>query len=320
MFDADLFKDTGYRLDEPIETDGWGLLCRARYLPHDREVLLRVFPPEVMSQEGAWDLLVAEVQAWARLDHPGVLRVLDWGAQGGDGFIATEMPAGRPLARLVPEDGGVDGGPEIFANILISVEAARRWGVLHLGLEPSNIWVTDDLAVQVGEFGFWYVSREFPALAMEAGEFLAPEQETGGRASAATDVYSLGLIYIALHLGAGAAGSAAGGSGLPAGLVDHEPVIARCLDPQPLARYRSAGELADAIGLTSSQWIYEEYRDCPLCRLKEEIQREAAAGAWSLPSAGGPRPAQNVAWVKYAWIAIIAMAFAAALVWWLALR
>jgi eukaryotic-like serine/threonine-protein kinase len=320
MFNADLFKDTGYRLDEPLRSDGWGQLFRARYLPHDREVLLRAFPQGVMSEEGAWELLVAEIQAWARLDHTGVLQVLDWGAQGDDGYVATEMPAGRPLVSLLSEDDGVDGGRDIFANILVSVEAARQWGVLHLGLGPSNIWVSDDLAAQVGEFGLWYVSREFPALAAETGVFPAPEQGKGGRASAATDVYSLGVIYIALHFGSGAARSAAGGSTLPAGLGDLAPVIARCLDPQPLARYRSAGELADALGMSSSHWLYEEYRDCPLCRLKEEIQGEAAASSWSVPYASGRRPARTVDWVKYAWIAIIAMAFAAALVWWLALR
>jgi eukaryotic-like serine/threonine-protein kinase len=320
MFDADLFKDTGYRLDEPIEADGWGRLFRATYLPHGREALLRAFPPGVKSDEGAWELLVAEIQAWARLDHPGILQALDWGAQGDNGYVATEMPAGRPLASLLNEDDGVDGGSDIFASLLVSIEAARQWGVLHLGLGPSNIWVSDNLTVQVGEYGFWYVSREFPALAVETGPFKAPEQGTGGRASGASDVYSLGAIYVALRFGTGAARTAAGGSGLPEGLGDLEPVIARCLDPQPLVRYRSAGELADALGMSPSQWLYQEYRDCPLCRLKEEIQREAAAGAWSVPYASGRQPLQAADWVRYAWIAIAAMAFAAALVWWLALR
>jgi serine/threonine protein kinase len=320
MLDADLFKDTGYRLEEQLEADGWGELYRARYTPHDREVLLRAFPPAVMIEDGAWELLVAEIQAWARLDHPGILQALDWGAQGPNSYLATEMPEGRLLACLLSEDSGADGADEIFDNILVSVEAARQWGVLHLGLGPSNVWVSDCLTVQVGEFGFWYVAREFDELEAEAGEFRAPEQEAGGRASAATDVFLLGVIYIALHCGLRAARSAAAQEAPPAGLGETGPVIARCLDPQPLARYRSAGELADALGMNSSQWLYEEYRDCPLCRLAEEMQREAPQGDWSLPFVGRRQPSQTVDWVKYAWIAIIAMAVLAALVWWLALR
>ncbi len=316
MEDSDLFEDAGYRLDEPLRNDDWGGLYRARYLPHDREVLLRVFPAEIVREAGVWELLLAEIGAWARLDHPGVLQVLDWGKEGGRCFLATSMPVGQPLVAVLLEEQGADDAEHIFANLLVSVEAARQWGVLHLGLGPTNIWVAADHTVEVGEFGFWYVAREFPALRVPSGLFQALEQGEGGHASAATDVYSLGIIYIALRFGLGAARRDAP---LPVELGDLYPVVARCLERQPLARYRSAGELADALGLRSDEQPCQEYRDCPLCRLKEELQQEASGRDWSVPYSGD-RSARQTDWVQYAWIAIIALAFAAALVWWLALR
>jgi serine/threonine protein kinase len=319
MEDSDLLKDAGYRLHEPLGDDGWGGLYRARYLPHDREVLLRMFSAPVAGEAGAWELLLAEIGAWARIDHPGVLQVLDWGRQGDRCFLATKMPAGRPLAAVLLQEPGSSDAQRIFANLLIAVEAARRWGVLHLGLGPTNVWVAADYAVQVAEFGFWYVAREFPELKVPDGLFVAPEQGEGGHATAASDVYSLGIVYLALLFGPDAAGAAARGNSLPAGLGDLHPVVARCLERRPLARYRSAGELAGAFGLSPDRRPCREYRDCPLCQLKEELQHEAAGCGRSVRCSARP-PARWDDRARYVWISIAVLAFAVVLVWWLALR
>jgi serine/threonine protein kinase len=285
MEDSDLLKDAGYRLHEPLGDDGWGGLYRARYLPHDREVLLRMFSAPVAGEAGAWELLLAEIGAWARIDHPGVLQVLDWGRQGDRCFLATKMPAGRPLAAVLLQ-------------------------------EPGS---SDDYAVQVAEFGFWYVAREFPELKVPDGLFEAPEQGEGGHATAASDVYSLGIVYLALLFGPDAAGAAARGNSLPAGLGDLHPVVARCLERRPLERYRSAGELAGAFGLSPDRRPCREYRDCPLCQLKEELQHEAAGCGRSVRCSARP-PARWDDRARYVWISIAVLAFAVVLVWWLALR
>jgi eukaryotic-like serine/threonine-protein kinase len=319
MEDSDLLKDAGYGLEAHLQDDHWGGLYRARYLPHDREVLLRLFPAEIGRQAGAWELLLAEIEAWARLDHSGILQVLDWGKERDSCFLAMSVPEGIPLAALLLKEPDESGAERIFANLLASVEAARRWGVLHLGLGPSSIWVASDHAVRVGDFGFWYVARDFPSLKVPGGLFQAPEQAQGGHATAASDVYSLGIIYVALRFGLGAAGAAASGALLPAELGDLHPVIARCLERQPLARYRSAGELADALCLWPDAQPSLDYRDCPLCRLKAELQREAARREYGA-TYQGVRSARRSDWARYVWVAVIALAFITALVWWLALR
>ena len=304
MEDADIFEESGYLLVEALEGDGWGGLFRARYVPHDREVLLRAFPRAITEEPGAWRLMLAEIQAWARLDHPGVLQVLDWGKANGRCFAATRPPRGEFLGSLLSAGPGIEGADEAFKCLLAAVEAARRWGVLHLGLGPTNICVSSDRSVEVSDFGFWYVSWEFGVVDSPGSAFPAPEQISVRRASAASDVYSLSAIYIALRYGLQATRAAVGHSALPQDL--DAAAAARALDPQPLARYRSAGELASALEMQPADLLEDDYRDCPLCRLRQEIQRE---------SSPGPTP-----WETYVWSAIIVLAIAAALVWWLALR
>ena len=311
-----LFEDEGYLLEKSLAADTWGELYRARYVSHDREVLFRRFPAGLGADTDAWELTCAEIQAWARLDHPGILQVLDWGKAAAGTYLVTEMPRGTLLADILNEDEGMEMPGDLFRNLLMTVEAARQWGVLHLGLDLTCVWVAGDGAVEVGEFGLAYVSKEFPAHGGADDLFLAPEQSRGQRVSAATDVYTLGLLFVALSGGLAEARAAAQGGAVPEGLGELRPVLARCLDEQPLARYRSAGELAGAMGFDPEQWLYEEYRDCPLCRLKSELERDAGRGS-KRRRAG---LAAAVGELQYRWVAIVALAAVTFLVWWLALR
>ncbi len=324
--DHGALRDSGYEVEEPVCEDGWGRLYRGVYAPHGTGVLLRVFPPALSGSDAAWALMEAEVQAWARLDHPGIIQVLDWGRSPGLCYVSAVLPGGRPMAETLSCDSGVEQASSILESLLAAVEAARSRGVLHLGLSPHNIWIEhaagDRLAgrpvtnVSVGEFGFWYVAREFPELGLRGAAFPAPEQLADGRASSASDVFTLAVLSIALEHGLTAAREAAGRFAPPAGA---HPALARCLERAPLARYRSAGELASALGVSRADEEPCARRDCPICQLKERIQREQAGrarGPSAVPDAGrGVRAPAGCFWALVATLVV-----AVALVWWMVLR
>ncbi|MBN1290143.1 MAG: protein kinase [Actinobacteria bacterium] len=311
---ADYGKTETYELSGTLSADGWGELHHARYLPHQRQLLVRILTEKLSAVAGAWELLRGELRAWARVKHSGILQVLDWGKIGERYYFATEMPDGDALETLITWDKGVDYPEHVFINILKSVEAARNWGVLHLGLNLNNIWLSEQGGIQVGEYGLWYVTREYPGIGEENGLFMAPEQRGAGRVSAATDVYSLALVFISLKYGMEVTQEVAGGAALPEDLGDLKPVVTRCLDKQPLARYRSAGELAAELGLNPADWTREEFRDCPICSLRDEIMNKRSQGSDS------PAVEQEVRGKleTVIWITVGVMAAVVAVLWLLA--
>ena len=333
MENSDFFKESGYILTDLIETDCWGDIYGAHHVPLDRDVYLRAFEPTIFEVPGAWELMLAELQAWARIDHPGVLQVLDCGHGPGRCFTTMQPSDGEPLSRLLSEQGGVEGAEDIFKAIVAPVEAARAWGVLHLGLGLTNIWVSAERKVQVSDYGFWYTAREFPGLVSKSIGFPAPEQLSQSRASAASDVFTLAVIYLALRHGLEAARHAAFGGGLPADVDSYARLaLSRALHPQPLARYRCAGDFAGALGLIPAE-VPHDYRDCPLCRLKQELlleqsnsdrpavsMRPSTAEKVDAPADIFVQQEETSPWTRYVWIAIIILAILAVVVWWMALR
>lgn len=308
----DPLESEGYRIEGMVLGDNWGELLDAVYLPHQYRVTLRRFPAELSENREAWELARAEIQAWARLSHPGVLQVLDWGMAGRFPYLVTERPKGKPLDRCLGDRDSRIDADQVFTSLLASIEAARCWGVAHLGLCPTNVWVTSDNRVQVGDFGLWYVSRDFPPLGHRDDVFLAPEQREGSRVSPATDVYTLAVIYLVLKCGLRKVEEALSGGSFPAGLPNKRDVLEKCLDPRLLARHQSAGVLADALQLGAENTARPACRDCPICRLKSEIEEDAAMSA-----AAGTWPA---ALSKLAWVAIAVLGAVALLLWLVLLR
>jgi serine/threonine protein kinase len=341
----ELYKNEGYELTEHLATDSWGDLFRARYEPHDLDVLFRRFGDEV-AEPRAWDLAEAEIKAWARIDHPSVVQPLDWGNPTQGAFLATTLPDGVLLGERIRDvEAATALDPKEFvAGLAEAVEAARGYGVLHLGLDLTNVWVASPSKVCISEFGLWYLRCEFGCQSDSTAPFLAPEQRDGGKPSAATDVYAIGLLLVAVSFGMS---SVALATSAPASLhwddPSHAALVERCLLDDPLDRPRTAGDLLIATGhaMPSQE---AELRDCPMCRLKRQIERDRGLRRPTLmerlrqmddgdcqtgelrPDLNGgglsePRPAQGTSLASvFTWIAIAALVLAAVGVWFMAFR
>ena len=152
-----------------------------------------------------------ERQILARLDHPGIARLLD-GGEGADGrpFFVMERIEGEPITDYcAARDLPLEERLRLVADCSDAVEAAHRNLVVHRDLKPSNILVTPDGRVKLLDFGIARLLSEDDGateLTRHGAQVLtpayaAPEQILGGGITMATDVFSLGVVLYELLTG-----------------------------------------------------------------------------------------------------------------------
>lgn len=279
-----------YRLDELIGTGGMGAVYRAHRNDglFDQQVavkFVRSFAPP-----GQVDALIdAERRLLARMQHPGIARILDGGStEQGTHYLVMEFVDGLPLddyaaaARLdLPQQ------VDLLRQVCAAVAHAHGHGVIHNDLKPANILVTAAGQVKLIDFG---VARLKDVLDFELPQgytpgYTSPQRVAGGPPTAADDVYSLGVVMCQLA------------TGVQPGPVSPTPderllgdelaaVARKALAQDPTRRYAAVAALDDDLYRWTGQRPVAAMPDDWPYRLRKLIQRHpwrvAAAGTATL--------------------------------------
>jgi serine/threonine protein kinase len=267
-----------YQIVEKIGAGGMGEIYRARDTELDRDVAIKVLPEAVADDEVRLERFRREAKAVAKLDHPNILAIHDFGAEGGITFAVTELLEGQTLRERVPTSGlPWQKVAEIGAAIADGLAAAHGKGIVHRDLKPENVFVTSDGRIKILGFGLAAIREEVLSEA-ETGTltpegtrtgtvmgtlgYMSPEQLRGKPADSRSDIFALGCVLYEMVSGrrAFAGGTTAEiiasilkeepqqlsstGATLPA---DLEATIHRCLEKSPEARFQSAADLAFAL-------------------------------------------------------------------------
>jgi len=266
-----------YRIVEKIGAGGMGVVYRAHDEQLDRDVAVKVLPPGSLADEVARKRFRKEALSLARLNHPNIATVHEFGTQDDTDFLVTEFIPGVTL------DIKLTQGPLSPAEIVrLGVQladglgAAHQQGVVHRDLKPGNLRLTADGRLKILDFGL----AQFMPQASELGmtltmtksqevtgtlPYMAPEQLGGQMADARSDLWSAGAVLYEM-----AAGRRPFQQSTPALLINAilnhsaEPpskinasipatldqVILKALAKDPAQRYQTAGELASDLALT----------------------------------------------------------------------
>ncbi|WNI33541.1 serine/threonine-protein kinase [Streptomyces sp. ITFR-6] len=150
-----------------------------------------------------------EAQTAARLSHPHLVAVFDFGSWEDRLFLVMELVEGRSLADLLLAQERLD--PEQVARIAgqaaAGLAAAHRQGIVHRDIKPGNLMLDAEGSVKIGDFGIAQFVDDPSAALTTTGHivgtslYLAPERALGRTADAASDMYSLGCVIYQLLLG-----------------------------------------------------------------------------------------------------------------------
>jgi TolB-like protein len=256
-----------YQLVQEIARGGMGIVYRARQVGLDRVVALKVLLPQLAEQASMRDRFRREVEAVAKLDHPGILPVYEVGEASGLPWFSMKLAEGGSLDHHIDALSG--HWPDIamlVGKLADAVEHAHQRGILHRDLKPANILFDSQGSPMVADFGLarlgaLHAQLTLPAAALGSPNYMAPEQVDAGfgELGPRTDVYGLGGILYQLLTGEPPIRGEDAVETLrlvptrapaPASLArpdvprDLELIALKCLAKKPGDRYRSAAELA----------------------------------------------------------------------------
>ena len=289
----------GIEVIEVVGRGGMGAVYKARQVELDRIVALKILPAELASDPEFAERFRLEAQAMARLEHPNIVAVYDFGRTGSglfflvmafiDGVTLEEAIAAKSLS---PEEAMA-----VVPKICDALQFAHQNGIVHRDVKPGNVLIAKDGGVKVTDFGlaklFEADSPQAAGLTMTGAvmgtpAYMAPEQlEDSQKVDHRADIYSLGVMIYQMLTGE-----------LPRGVFDPpshkvqvdvrlDGVVLKALQQEPERRYQQVSEVKSEV---------EEVTSDP---------RGHSAASSGSEVATARQPKIRRAWVAFAFAALI---------------
>lgn len=190
-----------YHLDERIAVGGMGEVWRATDQVLGRVVAVKVLRRDLAEDPEFVDRFRDEARHTASLSHPGIAAVHDYAETDGVSYLVMELVDGEPLSAQLARDGAlpVDKALDLIAQVALALQAAHDAGVVHRDIKPGNLLVRPDGTVKVTDFGIARAaeatsSRTQTGTVLGTAYYMSPEAARGEPATAASDVYALGVV------------------------------------------------------------------------------------------------------------------------------
>src|SRR5580700_976790 len=275
-----------YRILAQIGAGGMGVVYKAYDEHLEREVALKVLLPGLLAEEGARKRFRKEALALARLNHPNIATIFEFGNEDGADFLVTEYIPGITLdMKLSAGALGVEETVRLGTQLATGLAAAHERGLIHRDLKPGNLRVTPDGLLKILDFGLAQLIPRASDDGLTATQtrtqeiagtlpYMAPEQLRGGMADTRTDIWAAGAVLhematgkrpfseagtpllINAILNSDPARPSKTNQNIPSGMDD---IILKSLQKDVARRYQTASELrADLERLTAGEPLLAE--------------------------------------------------------------
>jgi putative two-component system response regulator len=188
-----------YHVMQRIGRGGMASVYRAYHAGLDRYVAIKVLPDFFADEPAYRERFQQEARSVARLKHPNILEVFDFGEEGGTAYLVTELVEGGTLADRLGSPMELQEVVQVLGQLAGALDHAHAHGVLHRDIKPSNILVHKDGTPVLADFGLSMLAGTHRRLTtsgsvMGTPEYMSPEQAADEALGPASDLYSLGVV------------------------------------------------------------------------------------------------------------------------------
>ena len=243
---------------ELLGQGGMGAVYKARQRRLDRLVALKILPPAIARNPGFEERFVREARALARLNHPHIVTLHDFGEAGGLYYFLMEYVDGVNLRQMI--GGGGLGAREALAivpQVCEALQYAHDEGIVHRDIKPENLLVDRKGRVKIADFGLVKLVNKGDERGGRAAfvltgsqqvmgtpHYMAPEQmEQPQGVDHRADIYSLGVVFYEMLTGELPLGRFAPPSRMVEIDVRIDEVVLRSLEKKPEQRYQHASDV-----------------------------------------------------------------------------
>jgi serine/threonine protein kinase len=266
-----------YRIIEQLGAGGMGEVYLASDTTLGRRVALKLLKPEHTQDPERVRRFRHEAKSASALNHPNILTIYEVGEADGHHFIATEFIDGENLRAALGPSGRMETGEvlKVVTQVAAALAAAHEAGIVHRDIKPENIMLRRDGYAKVLDFGLAKLTEAAAAQSAVAGaslpvqtasglilgttDYMSPEQATGGKIDARSDIFSFGTLLYEMLSGRPAFRSDSTMRTVAAILTkEPEPlptttdseltkIVLRCLRKDPERRYQSIADVKVAL-------------------------------------------------------------------------
>jgi len=197
-----------YELGEPIGEGNFSVTYRATDTVLGRDVAIKILRDQYASHEGFASRFENEARAAARISHPNVIQVFDYGRDDGTTYIVMQFVPGPSLKDYIREEGPltVEEAVGFGRQMLDGLGAIHAAGIVHRDVKPQNVLLTDTHQVKVTDFGIARLGSADAGLteagtAIGTAAYMAPEQASGGEITPSSDLYAAGVVLYEMLTG-----------------------------------------------------------------------------------------------------------------------
>jgi serine/threonine protein kinase len=252
-----------FEILELLGRGGMGVVYKARQLQLDRLVALKILPPVDALSPDFIARFTREARALAKLNHPNIVNVYDFGETGGLYWIIMEFVDGANLRQLLEARKLTPAEAlAIVPKICDALEYAHEEGLVHRDIKPENLLIDKKGRVKIADFGLAKLLRREPldmtltlsGMALGTLRYMAPEQmDKPETVDHRADLYSLGVVIYEMLTGETPVGRFELPSQKAQVDVRFDEIVLHALEREPARRYQHASEVREDVEKVTSK-------------------------------------------------------------------